>query len=432
MEFETNKPKNSRDLKAPEASVAEKLKGIKTHTEIAQERFQQFLDLVEKTNQEMVKREKLPVVSQQEETDIKVDSNQKKWHLYWAKRLAPEIDILPEPIGNIVKRINNGEITNEENSELSKYVSKRQAVLKFNIEKRLEMAKLKQRLQDIDKKEDYPEEEAQSRRKVFYNESKNELFILEDNQERKITYGDIVADYDWGVKYQPDKSMPEKIWRKIRKLSDITEARHNVEKIFNEELARIEGVSLPTTSWTLELLKKHPEAGVIAEKMIKNFLTRIQYNNPELNFAVESSNALEDAELKYDFKIIIPQKRRGVAIEGENLPREEYAAAKKRIGVQFTISHKQKALEHKMAQIGAAKEKIGEKEYTEFVKKPVDDIVLLTLPLETYNKRFSKWLNTKQPSGGPEWYLNHEEKSKILKEIFHNFLELSDEEIKKL
>lgn len=411
-------------------------------TRKAQKCLEQFLDSVERTNKEMVRREKLPVVSQTEEQDIRMDIHKKGWFKYWKKRLVGETEILPESVQQIIKKLHSKEsLDDDERTKFAHHVSKRIGVLKLNTVKRLEMAELKQRLQDIDKKEDYPESEIKQRKTIFCRGPENKLFVKEDGldkEDKKITFGDIVADHEWGIKYRPDKSVPERTWRKIRKLSDFTEAKTNIEKIFNIELSRIEHVSLSTTNISEEFLEKNSNRGdiegIFAERMAKNFLIRVQYNNPDLGLEAESSNAVEDAELKYDFKIMTQQKRRGVAIEGEEVPRDKLVAAKRRIGIQFTTTENPVYIEKKEKQVSDVQAKLNELKlkYQDTIKRPVDDIVLVALHLGTYRQYFKTWLKDGKPSGGPEQYLSREEKIKLLKETTKNFLDLPETEIEKL
>lgn len=407
--------------------------------EKAQENLEQFLSLIEKTNQEMVKREKLPVISQTEARDLQMDVDKPGWFKYWKERLASEIDILPESIQQIVIKLNKREdITKKGHPIFSKYINKRIIISKFNIEKRMEMGKLRQRLQDIDKQEDYPEKEAKARRTIFCRGPEDELFVQEKGKEKKITFGDIVADYDWGIKYRPDKSVPDKVWRKIRKLSDFTDAKAKINEIFNREISRMEKIALPTTGLPIEFLEKNFNKegieGIIAERMARNFLARLQYSNPEIGLTVESSNAIEDAELKYDFKIMTSQKRRGVAVEGDEVPRKKFVAAKKRIGIQFTATMNPSAIRKKEFQIKWIRKNLEELEskYQHILKDPVDDIVLVALPLGTYKDCYKKWLDTGKPSGGPEQYLGQKDKTVLLKRTTRDFLDLSENEIEEL
>lgn len=392
--------------------------------------------IVETTNNAISKEEHSPVVSSQEQRDLQMESHVKGYGAYWVKRLIPELDILPSDVQSAVKKMAaQKHLVGHSASVFDNYINKRLSILDFNIQKRETMARLKNHLKGIDERLDYVEQK-NDRQTIFYEENSKELFTIVKGEKQKVTFGDVVADYEWGVKYTPDKSMPEKIWRKIRKLSDLTQARREVEQIFNTELSSIESIPLPTTSMTEEFLEKHKDQkateGIIAERMVKNLLIRAQYNNQELSFRVEPSNAVEDCELKYDFKVMVPEKRRGVAIESVDMTRESFVENKRKFGIQFTISGKLQSLRKKAGQIKIAKKAIQKERYQQFVKKPVDDIILVTLPAGIYGVAFKKWLSEGKPAGGPEQYLNKEEKTKIFREVSKNFLSLSETEIENL
>ena len=234
------------------------------------------------------------------------------------------------------------------------------------------MGKLKNRLHDIDVGADYSEEERAGRRNVFYDVENERLFVNESEGKKWLTFGDIVADLDWGVAYRPDASCPREVWRRVRKLSDIEEARRNISKIFNQEISALEHVSLPTTDLNEEFLERymdHPATrGIIGERMAKNILLRMSYNNPELPFKVEASNAIEDAELKYDFKVWIPERILGVAVESDDMPRDKFAKNKRKVGIQFTVSSIDANLRKKEGQLKDAREKIDEEKFSRYVK----------------------------------------------------------------
>lgn len=389
--------------------------------------------IADKTNEVFHQKEKLPVISTQEKRDLEMTVYTRGNRRYWMKRLLPELDILPTNIQKALQQKAEGKaLSGQLELEFNTYIDKRQTVLKFNCQKRLAMEDLKDHLKEIDEKQEYVEKEKSGRRIVSYDTNTNELFVDVSGEKKKITFGDIVADYEWGIKYSPDQSVPERTWRKIRKLSDITQARRKIEQIFNQELAKIEILSPATTSWSEDFLEKYPAEGIIAEKMVKNFLTRIQYNNPDLSFRVESSNTIEDVELKYDFKVTVPEKRRGIAIESKDMPREEFIKNKRKIGIQFTISQNYGKLYKKEKQVETAKSKVQEIKYLKYIKKPVDDIVLISLPGGMYGDAFRRWLSEGKPAGGPEQYLNKEEKTKIFREVSKNFLPLSETEIENL
>lgn len=378
-------------------------------------------------------RTKLYSMSAQERADSKINTSSKGWSKYWKPRLAAELDILPKEVAEIVKNwiTTKEQPKKEAESILSYYINRRVEVLNFQIKKRDEMAKLKKEFQEIDAKREVAEK-SDSYREVFYRAEDGKMFVIENGAEKEISWGDIVADGAWGIKYQPNKSFPDNIWRKMRKLVAVKDTRRNIEAIFNEELSRIEGVCLPTSSWSLDFLKKHSTEGVVAERMAENFLRRLQYNNPEFGLKVESSNALEDADLKYDFKVSLPNKYRGVAVEGDEMDRETYVEYKKKLGVQFTTRLDPEGLQHKAEQIEIAKKAARDQKFSRFIKKPVDDIVLISLSFGNFKRYFWKWQNNQRPSGGPEQYFTKEEKIALLRKVCENALNLTDTDIKNL
>ncbi|OHB23271.1 MAG: hypothetical protein A3J67_04230 [Parcubacteria group bacterium RIFCSPHIGHO2_02_FULL_48_10b] len=398
--------------------------------------FGEALLLVDSVNSQMLVAEQ--VSSPERMRNIKgskVNSRSKK-RKYLIGQLLIEYDVLPERVQAIVVKTNQGiRLSSNEQSEFDSYVHKRNVLLGFERKKQGEMQKLKGRLRAIDRKEDYTSSERGGRRTLSYDESSGTLFVMKDGNQKVVGEGDVVADYVWGIMYRPDVSVPDHLWRRLRKLSDITEARHRIERSFDEELAEREGTSFGIDHVPVEAIEQNIKvsAGIIAERMMKTFLTRLEYAHPKYGFRIENSNALEDTELKYDFKLVIPQKRRGVAVESEDMMREAYVENKRRVGIQFTITKLNSILFDKERQIGEARKHIAESKYLRYVKRPVDDIVLIRIPLESYGDCFKKWLAAGKPSGGPEQFLTLEEKHKIVKVLLaQNFLQLSDEEIEKL
>lgn len=411
-------------LRAPIKSLVEK-SVAKLQKELY-DGLKNLLDAVDKANQEMLSIGKLNVLSEQERKDLMMDFRNKTSLEYWAKRLLPEADLLPSDVRQAVLDYNTGLPALKEVASpiIIFYAIKRLSVLKFNIQKRLVMAEFKKRLKNIDKRENYNEEEMKDRRTIFYEEDGEKLFVKVGDKIKYLSFGDIAGDYLWGIKYAPDSNLPDNIWRKIRKISDLAEARAKVGDIFNQELSNIYGVPLGSQNMTEEFLEKRPQAGMIAEKAVVSYLERLQYNYPDLVFRVEPSNALEDTRLKYDFKIFVPQKTRGVALEGDKMPRDNYVKEKVKLGIQFTISNSSELQNHKKKQLEEARKQITDENLKRFVKRKVDDIVLVTIPLNNFGLYFWKWVKEGKPPGGPERYLTVSERKKILKDIFQNFADV--------
>lgn len=394
------------------------------------ESFGELLRRIKIANRILLGTSKKPVLEEAELEDIRRASQKQtreSFLRYWGRRLSPEIALLPSEISQIVEKAASGQkLTSTERQNLKSYVKRRLMMLEFSAKKRLVMANLRKRLVDIDNGKDYEEHEKRKRRAIKYDPEIKMLFVEHRGKKIPITLDDILADGEWGILYYPDKSVPP-IWRRrIRKRSDIAEARRQIESIFNEQLTKIQGIPLPTSAIPLENLNKIIEenpgsaaAGIIAERMVKTLLMRWARRNPGFSFKVESSNSWEDAELKYDFKIIFTKITKGIAVEGENMPRNEYVSGKKLIGVQLTTSANPKNLAKKSEQIERARKKmeevINKSPYGKLIKRPVDDIVLLSLPFDGYLACFRRWEKEGKPPGGPEQFLDENHQREIYK-----------------
>ncbi len=389
------------------------------------------------------------------------------WAWYWAGVLSKNMDNLPEEIQGVIKRMAASKKLNpndhkkllnwvklEHGDGLKEYEASSEKEIRQYQERigshriarervyseKLEelslmkggvMWRLKKNLRDIDNKKEHPPEELKERKKVSYDESSNTLYVRDRaGQRQEITFGDLVGDYDWGIKYAPDASVPPKIWRKIRKTLALYEARDKIRGHFNNELSIRYNVGVPGVAYDLkriewEMEKSVGAVGFLAERMITEFLIRIQYNNPELGLRVESSNVLEDALLKYDFKIELKRKR-GLALEPVDVSREDYVADKRKLGVQFTISKKKPT-----TMIEVAKSRL--EDFEELLRGKVDDVVIVGIPeLKKIRELYGRWKSEGKPSGGPEQYMSREEKLAIFKKATEGLLDLSEKELANL
>jgi hypothetical protein len=354
------------------------------------------------------------------------------WIKHWEKRLLPELAILPDQIREIIiAHQKGGTLEPSQTASLLEYVKNRNEVVKSRDAKQREMQRLQHRLAEIEAGTDYSEEEKARRRPLRYDEAAGAFFAPESSTP--LSYDDIAADAEWGIQYYPDAAMPTHERRMVRKVSDIAEARKSIDHISNEEMCRALKISGGSTMMPEGFLldKKNIQGavvGFVAERMMRTFLMRLQNASEDFRFKVEPANALEDQELKYDFKVFIPARTRGIAVEGDDMPREQYIEEKRKLGVQFTTM-KTSGWGKKAKQVWGAKEKVHGPEAMSFIKRRVDDIVLLSLYLGAYRRCMVEWLDAGQPSGGPEQFLTRDEKIKILKAVSDNFLHISEEQI---
>ncbi|MDE2001334.1 MAG: hypothetical protein KGI60_02060 [Patescibacteria group bacterium] len=388
----------------------------------------------------------------------------KGWEWYWADRLMHEN--VPEDIRATLDIVDRGEkIGFKRRKKLSKFVGSfveyesnlpekaREAFKKARERKKKQkearvqnLAKksnqridelmlmkkgvvldLKTELRSIDEQKMSPEY-VQGRKEVFYDDKSESLFILDSAGKRQeVSFGDLVGDYGWGIRYRPDASMPAALRRKIRKTLALHEARNKIQTLYNEELQERFSAGYPASTFGIEFIDKTMRRngadaeGVVAEHLAREFLVRVQYNNPQLGMSVERSNALEDRELKYDFKIR-SRKTVGVALEPDNMSRKEFVKQKRQIGIQFTIGSASKT---ELVQIGKGRLEA----YKEILRGRVDDIVVVQIPsLKGLADLYRKWVRAGRPSGGPEQYLSIEQKGEIFDQATKEILDVSDAE----
>ncbi len=329
--------------------------------------------------------------------DLGHPTTRKGWTSYWRTRLASTLK--PEEIERLIKVDRFQKYVNQEVTE-AQYTERRTAV----------MQRLAAQLAETDQRIEYPEEELMGRREVLFDAELGSYYIENKKGEHvPFHFHDIGPDLEWGVAYRPSPSVPKDAWRSVRKRSAIAEARMDIEGIDNEELAESECLSLPTTTlsgkWIEQSFRlgKNPGLhGVISERMAKNALLRLSKEQPDLGIRVENANAIEDAELKYDFKVQFDEShRRGIATEPEGFSREDYVAEKRMLGIQFTAG----SIQGKTAKIVEARKHLDDEQMQRHVKHKVEDIVLVQLNLSA-QERYQHWLNEEKPPGGPERYID--------------------------
>jgi len=440
--------KNSLFLEREEETLSSLLRWNSILTVLEREAKAEFTPLT----MEEKKGDEVPIIlTPSIENDMQMDTSRRGWLKYWKHRFIQNPEIFPEKIQKNFQKLVDGSAESNDYDAIQAHFSKREELLKkkkvrseFAQGRVHIMEELHQRMRDIDARVNYSEDELRHRYIVTYDDITKELFVLENGNKRKISYGDIVADYEWGIQYAPDESCPPQMWRKIRKLSDITEARGKIEQSVNTELVILKpstsmSVRYQFTVQNLEEFSSHLNRkerrgfeGIMAEHMILSFLTRFQHNNPALQFRVEPANILEDTKLKYDFRVVVTQKNRGVAVEGEELPREEYVVERKRLGLQFTISKSGKKFREKEKFIKNVDVAELSKKYGKFIKRPVDEIVMISVPFDSYFTNFRKWIDAGKPPGGPEQLFTKEEKTTILKKILEPYYQFTDKELESL
>lgn len=300
------------------------------------------------------------------------------------------------------------------------------------------MEQLSQSLHALDTGELIKEFNAEERRTIFYDESSDTPYVVDANDnKRTVGAGDIMADYAWGITYVPDGEMPHSTFRRLAKQILVNEARRDIELLYDKELIR-QGIPAGSSSIDKNRLEEFyrnqtsnaPMNGIVAERASREFMTRISFNHPDLGFAVERSNALEDSELKYDFKLRKKRRLRGVAVADTEMSAKEYRGYKRRVGIQFTINTVKQKLKKKREEIETTLKELKKRSRTQ--RQPVDDIVFVHVPMPEIMRQYGRWLRDGKPSGGPEQYFTPEIKKQIFMEATKGFISIEPETLQEI
>lgn len=219
-----------------------------------------------------------------------------------------------------------------------------------------------------------------------------------------LTHGELLTDMEWGVQYVPDRSVP----RELRKRYAIEKARAELRGLLDEQIILEEGGSEETHFRKREAYQHIRErrergdlpAGIIAEKMVRNFLKKLSIDTG-VDFTVVDADVYQDVEKKIDFIIRRRSHHRGVRVEAD-----EHA---ERVGVQMTTSTSPDLLAHKQGQVERSKHHLKSAD-------EVDDIVLVSVPLQNITERYARW-NEMKSSGGPDKLWDIETREAIFREV---------------
>lgn len=292
-------------------------------------------------------------------------------------------------------------------------------------QKRDKMEQLHRALGNLDNGEPVDEFRDETRRIVYFDEENQEYFVEEGDSRKVVGIGDIVSDYAWGIKYVPDGEIIEPAYRTVAKRILTNETRRDLETIHNIEL-NIQKDVYSSAIYPLSKIKTAIEtkiitgketskemiggiAGLLGEIAIREFLSRVSLNN-NLDFAVSRATLEEDAEFKYDFKIRIVRRVRGVSVQ--NSPNI------KSVGFQLKTIF--------------VRESVYVGGYKKGKKQGVDDILIIKTPGKEFLDSFKRWLNTGEPSGGPEQFLSPELKKAILKAVTEKLVDIPQEVFDKI
>jgi hypothetical protein len=235
------------------------------------------------------------------------------------------------------------------------------------------------------------------------------------SEPQPITLGELLTDGEWNddnhgiaIKYHLNDSVD----RRVRKKYLLEEAKRALRGCLDRQILTNEIASRKTDAWKKEayanIAADHENgtdklhSGLIAEKMVRNFLKKVSLDCGG-DFEIIEADVYQDVAQKIDFIIHRKDAGRGVKVaEGD----------KNHVGVQFTINPQAK--KHKEEQVSRANAKLRPEDR-------VDSIVLVTMRLDNVMRIFSEWAKTKT-AGGPDKLWSAREKTEIFRGLMKNFL----------
>lgn len=226
--------------------------------------------------------------------------------------------------------------------------------------------------------------------------------------ETLMTKGDMMTDGMWGVDYRMDSSIP----RNVAKRFFVETARREIHDLLDDQISITEAESdINRGSGNDNAYEaihergrgREETEGELAERMTQSYLRKLSYDH-EVPFEVIDSDPEMDVEDKIDFILRFEGHDRGVSVD---------------IGVQFTTSVKEVTIRKKEQQIAHVKKRLrAEKD------APVQDLVLVSIPIHETLEVYNAW-NKKKSPGGPDALWSKETKRLVFEGVLqklHNII----------
>ena len=328
--------------------------------------------------------------------------------------MRPRFEEHLEIMGNLAKEEMREDLTSQEESNiegaLAWHTQKRardsgttidvqSEIFDLQRKKQEVMAVLKEAIKHLNDAEYIPETPASGRR-VMFNSGNNTYYQTERGMD-PVTIGEIMTDGEWGINYELDS---ETVPRRERKRYLIEQAKAELRDYLDQQIIAEESTSERTHGWKQEAYKKAQEAreaeprqaGLIAEKMVRNFLKKLALDHG-LDYEIIETDIFQDVEQKMDFIIRRKLHNRGVKVETD----EKIES----LGVQFTINSTKEKREEKEKQIERSRRALGK-------ESEIQDIVLVQISIDDVMRIYHDW-SRGQKSGGPDKLLPSGVKEKI-------------------
>lgn len=239
-------------------------------------------------------------------------------------------------------------------------------------------------------------------------QGEGKFIALSGGRQIEVTLGQLLTDAEWGMAYDLNDVS---IGRSVQKRYILEQAKQKLQDLLDQQIITVER-HRGTTHLNLHRAYEHVaedreatqmQMGIIAERMVRTYLQQLAWDYPDLGFSVERADVQQDVENKIDFIIHRRSHARGVNVEAVDGPKDA--------GIQFTTRQDVEGLNHKQEQLARAMK------YT----RDVDDLVLVSLPMERFVGAYTAW-RSKQTPGGPERYWNQQTKDEIFENVMKGFL----------
>jgi hypothetical protein len=241
---------------------------------------------------------------------------------------------------------------------------------------------------------------------VFF-ESGNFVLHTKEGNKQPVDLSEIMTDIEWDVSYDFDSSVNIHDIRAyyLEKLKGNLREKLDQQIIISEtNNTRTDTMKKDAYRHIEKRMKEGSEQqGVIAEKMVKNFLKKISIDG-KADFEIFDADVYQDVEQKIDFVIRrrAVGKNRGVEVKESDSVQD--------VGIQFTTALGK--VEQKQKQLEKSRKNLGQ---------DIDDIKLVTLPAHQASLLYKQWLQSKKP-GGPEKSWSKEVQESIFRGVMEQIL----------
>ncbi|MDO8504517.1 MAG: hypothetical protein Q7S36_01560 [Candidatus Liptonbacteria bacterium] len=235
-----------------------------------------------------------------------------------------------------------------------------------------------------------------------------------DGSRSRVTLGELMTDGAWGLEYWPDGSIP----RNVRKRFLIESAKREIGDLLDRQILWDEMGSKNTSPPVYQAYEsralmmdseKEMPPGLVAEKMVDNFLKKITFV-PGVSFEIIEADVHEDVYKKIDFIIRRKSDYRGVGVETTEGPA---------VGVQFVSTTAPEKIAQKEEQLRRANAWLNPEDR-------VKEIVLVSIPLADTKENYARWKRYPYP-GGPEKLWDESVKKDVFKKVLAGMF--TDEEL---